>query len=377
MKKFILLSILSFSFLFNSNAQWMKKTSCKKNAAKIVDGALNHLMNLEQLPAIGMAEAALLLDENCGCAKLIKARASSSNKNWGSRADKLSKIDTSSLSSEELAWYNILTASQENSENAYKKASLDFPNSPFIQYISIKAQDWDKYEGYIEKFPDYASSALNMMAYGYVNGAYGEKDHEKANELTDKSLALHFGPNALDSKAEHAAMNGDYKKALDYQLKAVDFASFSSPYNVNATKYWRLSNTEQIKNSLKENMKKLQDAILTQNLDEYNKYIDEDVTVMTGDSNLSKFYSFDSERFNIDQKAKWGAFDLYDINVTLSPDVKTAVLTFYAKGNYTVDDSAQVDYSTRASSVWIFTDNGWKFMHSNWAPLEGGTGIPK
>jgi len=52
-------------------------------------------------------------------------------------------------------------------------------------------------------------------------------------------------------------------------------------------------------------------------------------------------------------------------------------LTFYAKGDYTVGESDKIDYSTRGSSVWISTENGWKIMHSNWAPLEGGTGIPK
>ena len=134
---------------------------------------------------------------------------------------------------------------------------------------------------------------------------------------------------------------------------------------------------DEIKSTLKENAVKLQNAILDQDLEEFNKHVDQDMPFTTGDSNLSKFYVMNSDRFDMEQKAKWGEFDLYDIKVSLSSDSKTAVLTFYAKGDYTVDDSESIDYSTRASSVWVSTSNGWKIMHSNWAPLEGGTGIPK
>ena len=46
--------------------------------------------------------------------------------------------------------------------------------------------------------------------------------------------------------------------------------------------------------------------------------------------------------------------------------------------SYSVGDSdKKVDYSTRASSVWIATDSGWKTVHTNWAPYGGGSGIPK
>ena len=134
---------------------------------------------------------------------------------------------------------------------------------------------------------------------------------------------------------------------------------------------------EDIASSLKENAVKLQNAILEQNLEVFNEYVDKNITFTTGDSNLSKFYNMSSERFDLEQKAVWGEFELYDINVNISPESKTAVLTFYAKGDYTVGESDPIDYSTRASSVWVSTENGWKIMHSNWAPLEGGTGIPE
>ena len=132
-----------------------------------------------------------------------------------------------------------------------------------------------------------------------------------------------------------------------------------------------------IVSALKVNAVNFQDAILTQNLEEFNKYVDQNTPFTTGDSNLSKFYTMNSESFDVKPVAKWGEFDLYDTNVALSPDSRTAVLTFYAKGDYTVGDGDKIDYSTRGSSVWVSTENGWKIMHSNWAPLGGGTGIPE
>ena len=134
---------------------------------------------------------------------------------------------------------------------------------------------------------------------------------------------------------------------------------------------------EDIVSALKQNSVILQDAILTQNLEEFNKYVDPNTPFTTGDSNLSKFYTMTTEGFDVEPAAKWGEFDLYDTSVALSPDSRTAVLTFYAKGDYTVDGGDKIDYNTRGSSVWISTKNGWKIMHSNWAPLEGGTGIPE
>ncbi|MDA9067603.1 nuclear transport factor 2 family protein [Flavobacteriaceae bacterium] len=134
---------------------------------------------------------------------------------------------------------------------------------------------------------------------------------------------------------------------------------------------------EDIASDLKQNAINLQEAILTQNAEEFNKYVDKNIAFSTGDSNLSKFYMMGTENFDVEPTAKWGEFDLYDINVALSPDSETAVLTFYAKGDYTVGEGDKVDYSTRASSVWVSTENGWKIMHSNWAPFGEGNGIPE
>ena len=100
--------------------------------------------------------------------------------------------------------------------------------------------------------------------------------------------------------------------------------------------------------------------------------------LVAGDSNLQEFYEFTNESLNRQNDVNWNSFDLRDINVDFSPDMTMAVLTFYADGSYTKGDSEDVvDYSTRASAVWIATDNGWKSVHANWAPFGGGSGIPK
>ena len=162
-------------------------------------------------------------------------------------------------------------------------------------------------------------------------------------------------------------------KKLFLLTTVILFAACQTPNTATEPK---MSN-EDITSALKEKAVKLQDAILNQNVEEFNKHVDQNVTFSSGDSNLSKFYTMNTDRFNMEQKAVWGEFDLYDINVALSPDSRTAVLTFYAKGNYTVGEGDEIDYSTRASSVWISTENGWKIMHSNWAPFGGGNGIPE
>jgi hypothetical protein len=99
---------------------------------------------------------------------------------------------------------------------------------------------------------------------------------------------------------------------------------------------------------------------------------------MTGDSNLSPFYQFSKASFEEAVAIDWNRFDLENMDVNYSPDMKTAVLTFYATGSYVFKESnKEVAYSTRGSSVWVNTDQGWKIMHSSWAPNQDGIGIPK
>jgi hypothetical protein len=142
--------------------------------------------------------------------------------------------------------------------------------------------------------------------------------------------------------------------------------------------YWRSVNKENLVENLKNAQKNIQDAILKRDYEEFKKYITDDMQLVSGDSNLQDFYNFTNESFSRGADVTWKSFELRDINVMFSPKMDMAILTFYADGSYTINDSNEsIDYSTRASSVWIATDNGWKTVHTNWAPYGGGSGIPK
>ena len=124
--------------------------------------------------------------------------------------------------------------------------------------------------------------------------------------------------------------------------------------------------------------KDVQDAILERNIEEFKKYVTEDMQLVAGDSNLQDFYEFTDVSFSRQSNITWNSFDLRDFDFSFSPDMSMVILTFYADGSYTRDGSDNsIAYSTRASSVWIATENGWKTVHTNWAPYGGGSGIPK
>lgn len=379
MKKILLSSIMTFAFLISANAQqWIEKTSCNKQASEIVNEAINYLSNLEHLMAVGMAKGALVVDQDCECAKLVIAAAASNNSDWGSRASKLQNINVKSLTKIERAWYTVLSSSNEDYNETVKKAIKMYPTSPLLNWFETSNNDWNSYKKFASNFPQYSSAAYNMMAYGYARGDYGDKpDFNSAYQAISKSLTLHEGPNALDSQAEIAAMEGDYEKALENQLKAYDYAPFASPYQPKLVTYFRTVNKENLTKTLQDLQINAQQAIEDQNLEEWKKYISEDMVLTTGDSSLTKFYNQTEERFLEKTNFEWNNFDLRDIDVNFSPDMSMAVLTFYASGDYTMNDTNEkVDYSTRASAVWIATDSGWKMVHANWAPF-GGSGIPK
>ena len=378
----ILLIITSFSM---SSQKWINDSNCDAQSYEILNESITHLANVEYLLAVGMAKAAKISDSGCECANLVLAAAAATDPNWGTRKAKLEAINTQLLSSEEKAWYDLLVETTKGEENTwsdvYSDAISNFSDSPLINWVGIggTGAGWEGYMTFSKKFPENSSAAFNMIAYGYAYGEYGdEPDFEAAYESIDKSMELHQGPNAMDSKAEIAAMEGKYQIAVNNQLKAFDYAFFASPYQPKLQIYYRNLVKENLSNNLKEAQKAVQKAILDRNYDEFKKYISEDMQLVSGDSNLQDFYEFNESSFSIGANVNWDNFDLRDIDVDFSPDMGTAILTFYADGSYSVGDSdKKVDYSTRASSVWIATDSGWKTVHTNWAPYGGGSGIPK
>ena len=377
-----IITIVFCMIIFNLNGQQWIDDSCNKKASKIANKAIDHLANLEYMMAYAMANAALIVDEDCQCAKLVKAGATSAAANWGSRKQKLDDVDVSKLGGEEKVWYSTLTATLTGDSDKYQKSLkdglADYPDSPILNWLST-GTDFDANKKFAKKFPTIASGAYNFMAYQYARGNYdGEPDLDMAYEMIDKSMALHDGPNILDSKAEIAAENGDYETALSSQLKAHDYSSIGSQYWQNAVMYWHKLNKETVADNLKKAQVNMQNAILEKNEEEFKKYVSDDESLVVGDSNLGEFYNYTLENLNQEALIEWDSFDIRDIDVYFSSDMTMAYLTFYADGAYTFKESGEsVDYNTRASAVWIRTGNGWKSIHANWAPTADGTGIPQ
>ena len=261
---------------------------------------------------------------------------------------------------------------------AAKSAVIKHPDSPLINLLATTPSDFSTYKAFASKFPKQASASYNMMSYAYLRGDFGEPNKEMAMDYVKRSQQMHDGPNSYDSMAEHYASMGDYQKAFELQLKAVDFARFGSPYWNFARIYYAKVNQDDLSKQLMKNQKEVQDAITARDYKTYSKYEHPDINHMTGDSNLSPFYEFSKASFEEAVEIDWTRFDLENMDVNYSPDMKTAVLTFYATGSYVFKESnKEVAYSTRGSSVWVNTDQGWKIMHSSWAPNQDGIGIPK
>ena len=371
------LTLVALCFTIILNAQWIDNTSCNKTSALITNQAIEYAMNLEYMAAFGAANSALLLDKNCGCAQLTLAYISSSNPKWGSRAKKLKEISVTKLSAEEKAWYNYMLASSEEQKALDTSLVRQFPKSPLINYLTTSMQDFNSFKVFAEKFPLYSSSAYNMISYGYMNGSYGKEDTVAAMEYVKMSQNIHDGPNSFDSMGEHYAAMGDYENALNTQLKAIDFATFASPYATKAQLYYAKTEQEKISEKIIANQEEMQKAIMGGDYESYKKFEHPEIKVSTGDSNLNPFYIITKEDIINDNGITWNSFKLFNMETYFSPDMKTAVITFEADGNYTIIETNEtVPYATRASATWTNTDDGWKILHTSFAPRKGKNGIP-
>jgi hypothetical protein len=374
-------SLLLIPFLLIAavvNGQWIQNSSCDKKANIVANQAIEYMANLEYLSALGAANSALLLDENCGCAKLTLAAISSQNPKWGSRIQKLDEIDTSKLTAEEKAWYNYLRIVDNLKRPEFQITIQNkFPKSPLINYLGTSVNDFNSYKLFAEKFPTYSSSAYNMISYGYMMGAFGEINMEEAKKYIEMSKNMHFGPNSFDSMGEHYASVGDYEKALESQLTAIDFATFASPYYTNAQLYSAKMSKDKISQTIMDNQKVMQSAILNGDYESYKEFEHPEIVVTTGDSNLNPFYVFTKDNLDEDAPMTWNAFNLSNFEVYFSPDMKSSVITFDADGSFTmIDSKIKIDYSTRGSATWVSTTEGWKILHSSYAPRKGKNGLP-
>ena len=376
MKKNLTFVALCFTMLLN--AQWINDTSCGKKASLIANNAIEYAMNLEHMAAFGAANSALLIDEDCGCAKLVLAAVSSTDENWGSRSKKLEAIKTTKLSPEEKGWYQYLAASSEDRQAVSTRLASKFPKGALMNYLATSTQDFNTFKAFAEKFPAYASSAYNMMSYGYMRGDFGKEDTTNGMKYVKMSQDMHDGPNSHDSMAEHYASNGDYENALKAALKAVDYATFASPYMKTAQLYYAKKNKKSISDKVIAHQESMQKAIMSGDYKAYKKFEHPEIKVPTGDSNLNPFYIYTEKDVVIDTEITWEFFTLSNMETYFSPDMNTAVITFVADGKYTfIDNAKTVSYATRGSSVWNYTDDGWKVLHTSYAPRKGRVGIPE
>ena len=153
-----IITICFFLISLNLNSQkWINDSNCDAQSYEILNEALNHLANIEQLTALGMAKAAKISDSGCECAKLVMAATSTTNADLGSRKDKLDAVNTQLLSSEEKAWYDLLVESTKGEDNSwtevYASAIEQFPNSPLINWVGVGGGNWDGYMEFSKKFP--------------------------------------------------------------------------------------------------------------------------------------------------------------------------------------------------------------------------------
>ncbi len=371
-------TLIAMCFTMMIHAQWIQNTSCNKDAALIANQAIEYTLNLEYMAAFGAANAALLLDKDCGCAKLTLAYISSSNPKWGSRAKKLAAINTASLTPEEKGWHTYMMASTEDTKGLETSFLSEFPKSPLLNFLSTSMQDFNTFKAFAEKFPNNAAPAYNLISYGYISGAYGEKNSEKALKYLGMAQKMHDGPNAYDSMAEHYATMGDYENALKNQRKALDYGTFSSPYSTYAKIYYAKTVASKTSKEIQEMQRVMQKAILEGDYKTYKTFEHPQIKVSTGDSNLNPFYIYTEKDVTKNPALTWASFELSNMETYFSPDMKTAVVTFEADGEYTITENHKtVSYATRASSTWTNTSDGWKILHTSFAPRKGKIGIPE
>lgn len=361
-----------------ASAQWLTDMSCNKKAGEIANKAVAHFVNLETSLAVGMADAALMVDDKCGTAKLVLVNSALGGE-FGSRAEKVKALDTKKFTDEEKAWYAVLSAPDSENEKVRKEIAAEYPEVPLFAYWASVIDDngKDGLADYVKTFPDYASPAYNVMSYRYAQGYYGEPDMDKAIETVKKVFLTHDGPNAHDSMAEHYALMGDYDSAFKQQVMALDYAAGpASGYGFNATTYYRHNDQQTITDTLEALTKRRIAFQMKNDSENLKKFYSEKAGMIACNSNMEAC-EFLATWQDEPPMANWKRWDVSDWEIHFSPDMRMAITTFNNDGEYTLVGSEKpVAYKTRASEVWI-DDNGWKLMHSNFAPLAIGSGIPK
>ncbi|WP_409377682.1 hypothetical protein [Balneola sp. MJW-20] len=383
LKKILLMGATCMFLGSTVNAQWLTNMSCTEDASEIMNKAINHQMNLEQQYAAGMAKAALVIDENCGSAQLLLAQialGNGPNGLKGSADEKMGKIRYDDLSDQEKAWYDMENADGSTDFWAAIDAAVTaYPDAAMFAYRkAVRLQDGkDDIGQFIAKFPEESPAAYNTMAYRQSGGAYGEEDIKGAMESIRKGLAIYNGPNLHDSMAEHYAMMGNYEKAVEHEFKALDFASGPSVYGTRLTNLWFRYNQDTHSDSIKAYTMHRINHLMDGDNAAAQEYLSGNGSVQC-DSNLRpcRVTGTGNGAGNNTPRMRFERWDVSDMEIWFNDDMTMAITSYMNDGEITITSSGEtIPYKTRASEVWV-REAGWKIVHSNFAPLKEGTGVP-
>lgn len=375
---FSVIFLASLGFTAQAQSSWFGNTSCSDDGAVIADQAFTSFINVERSMAIGMARAALLIDEGCGIAKLVQANASGDSKDA-----LLSEASEMSLSSDERLWLD-LTQSDDPWQPAATAIVESGNEAPVFSWMS----SWDTNRGtvaenmedFAEAYPDHAASAYNMLAYAYADAGWGveEADMVRALRYLDLYDAAHEGPNAADSRSEILWNAGEKAGAWTAIRSAVDKGGNPSMYADRAGTIWRAMNEENLAKAIHDQVQ----AFWSGSDEEADMEARAALLAPTSshcDSNLEACYSATKDEVlaALGAGAEWLSLEVSDVDVTFNSDYRTAVATHMNAGQYKTDDDNVVEYRARASSVWSLDpwSGDWLLIHGNFAP-SGGAGIP-
>ena len=125
--------------------------------------------------------------------------------------------------------------------------------------------------------------------------------------------------------------------------------------------------------------KAFQMAYINNNYAEAMKFMCDDFMTTVYNSNGSALMDQTEDQIMSGANNGWtfDEFVMSNHRVERNADNTTMVVTFDTEGSLSFEDGDQnVPYSTRASQVWVDTENGWKLMHSHWSAKKDAVGIP-
>lgn len=379
MKRFFILHLLCFvGISAQAQSSWFGNTSCTDQGAVIADQALVSLINVERPMAIGMARAALLIDEGCGIAKLVLANASGD-----SQDALLNEASGMNLSVDERLWMDLL-----QSDDPWQPAATAIVEAGNTAPVFAWMSSWDRNRGtvaanmenFVSDYPDHAASAYNMLAYAYADASWGaeEANMVQAMRYLDLYEEAHAGPNAADSRSEILWNAGEKSGAWAAIRAAVDKGGNPSMYADRAQTIWRAMNEENLAKAIHEKVAAFwSGSDAEQDVETRSELLA--ATSSHCDSNMEACYRATKAEVlaALGAGAEWLSLEVSDVDVTFNSDYRTAVATHMNAGQYKIDDGTVVDYRARASSVWSLDPwtGEWLLIHGNFAP-SGGSGIP-